>query len=198
MTTNANGRTADHDIAPLFLERWSPRDFTAEPMADADLFRLFEAARWAPSSSNQQPWRFLYAKRDTSDFTLFLDLLSDGNKSWANDTSALIALVSKRVIAAKGDRPARDNYNHSFDTGAAWACFALQASMMGWAAHAIGGFDLPRAIRTLGIPDDYRIEAMIGVGRHRAPAEPTVASTRGPQSSFVRQGVFGPRRSRDT
>ena len=190
MTTTANGRTADHEIAPLFLERWSPRAFTGEPMSDADLFRMFEAARWAPSSSNQQPWRFLYAKRGTPDFTLFLDPLFDGNKAWAKDTSALIALLSKRMIAAKGDRPARVNYTHSFDTGAAWAHFALQASMMGWAAHAMGGFDVPRAVEDLRIPDDYRLEAMIAVGRYEPPANPTAANGRGPQSSFVRQGIF--------
>ena len=191
MTTNANGRTADHEIDPIFLERWSPRSFTGEPIPDEALFRMFEAARWAPSASNQQPWRFLYAKRDTPDFASFVDPLSDGNKSWVKDTSVMIALISKRMIAAKGERPARENYNHSFDTGAAWAYFALQAAMMGWAAHAMGGFDVPRATKDLGIPDDYRIEAMIAVGRYLAPAEAAVPNSRSPQSSFVRQGVFG-------
>jgi nitroreductase len=187
--TTSNGRTADYSIDPIFLDRWSPRSFTAEPIPDADLATLFEAARWAPSSSNQQPWRFLYAKRDTPDWALFFDPLADGNKGWVKDTAVLVAIVSKRRIAAKGDRPERENYNHSFDTGAAWAYFALQASMLGWHAHAMGGFDVARAITDLGIPDDYRIEAMIAVGRYRADLEAN-ANSRSPQSSFVRAGPF--------
>ena len=159
-------------------------------MADADLFRLFEAARWAPSSSNQQPWRLLYAKRDTPDWALFFDPLFDGNKSWACNASVLVALVSKRMIDAKGDKPARENYNHTLDTGAAWACLALQASMMGWTAHAVGGFDVPRAIADLGIPDDHRMEVMIAIGRYQAPDAPHKPNGRSPQASFVRAGPF--------
>ena len=188
--TTSNGRTADYPIDPIFLDRWSPRSFTAEPIPDADLATLFEAARWAPSSSNQQPWRFLYAKRDTPDWALFFDPLADGNKAWAKDTSALIAIVSKRKIAAKGDRPERENYNHSFDTGAAWAYLALQASLLGWHAHAMGGFDVARAIADLAVPDDYRMEAMVAVGRYSADPD-AKANSRSPQSSFVRAGVFG-------
>ena len=189
--TTSNGRTADHPIASIFLDRWSPRAFTGEPISDADLALLFEAARWAPSSSNQQPWRFLYAKRDTPSWALFFDPIVDGNKGWAAGASALIAIVSKRMIAAKGDRPERENYNHSFDTGAAWAYLALQASLSGWVAHAMGGFDVPRAIKDLGIPDDYRIECMLAIGRYAAPTENAAApNTRSAQSSFVREGAF--------
>ena len=189
--TTSNGRTADHPIASLFLDRWSPRSFTSEPIADDTLATLFEAARWAPSSSNQQPWRFLYAKRDTPDWALFYDPLFDGNKGWVAGASALVGILSKRVIAAKGDRPERENYNHSFDTGAAWAHLALQASLLGWTAHAMGGFDLPRAIKDLGIPDDYRLECIVAIGRYVAPAENTAQpNTRSPQSSFVRAGTF--------
>ena len=191
MTTH-DGRVADHPIEPLFLERRSPRAFTGEPMPDAELFRLFEAARWAPSSSNLQPWRFLYAKRDTPDWPLFFDPLKDGNKGWAAQASVLIAVLSRRTAPVKGSDAVRDNYNHSFDAGAAWVCLALQAASMGWAAHAMGGFDVPGAIAVLGVPEDYRMECMVAVGRPRDdPGSPAAPKGRAPQTSFVRAGRFG-------
>ena len=189
--TTSNGRTADHPISPIFLERWSARDFTDQTISDDELSTLFEAARWAPSSSNQQPWRFLYAKRDTPDWAFFFDPLFDGNKGWAGRASVLIAIISKRTIPPKGDKPARENYNHSFDTGSAWAYLALQAALMGWTAHAMGGFDVPRAVKDLGIPDDYRMECIVAVGRHQAqPDDPRKPNQRSPQATFVRAGRF--------
>lgn len=188
--TSSNGRTADHPISPVFLDRWSPRSFTGEAIADADLATLFEAARWAPSSSNQQPWRFLYAKRDDDAWPVFFDLLKDGNKRWASDVSALLVVLSKRTIDARDDKPARDNESHSFDTGAACAYLALQASMMGWAAHAMAGFHRERAERELGVPADYRVEAMIAIGRYAPGTPPAQPNGRGRQADFVVRGVF--------
>ncbi len=188
--TTSNGRTADYPIAPLFLDRWSPRGFTGEAISDTDLFTILEAARWAPSSSNLQPWRFLYAKRDAPDWPLFLGPISDGNKLWAKDTAVLVAVISRRTRQPK-EGPPIESYSHSFDAGAAWACLALQASLIGWAAHAMGGFDLARAIKTLGVPDDYRIECMVAIGRCRVDrAAAATANMRSPQASFVRQGPF--------
>ncbi len=185
-------RIADHPIESFFLERWSPRDFDSAPIPDDALARLFEAARWTPSSSNLQPWRFLHAKRDTADWPLFFDVLKEGNRGWAAGAAVLIALLSKRTAPVRGSDAVRENYNHSFDTGAAWMALALQASAMGWAAHAMGGIDVPRAIAVLRVPDDYRVECMIAVGR---PAVGTAATlkARAPQTDFVRAGPF-PRR----
>jgi nitroreductase len=188
--TSSNGRTADHPIASLFLDRWSPRALTGETLSDADLFTMFEAARWAPSSSNLQPWRFLYAKHDGAEWRRFFDLLTDGNKRWVGDASALIAILSKRTRQPKDGAPVQ-NYSHSFDAGAAWANLALQASLMGWTAHGMGGFDTARAIVDLRIPDDYRIECMVAVGRYKQdPSEPAKPNARSPLTSFVREGVF--------
>jgi nitroreductase len=188
--TTSNGRTADYPIDRIFLDRWSPRSLTGETISDAALFTLFEAARWAPSSSNKQPWRFLYAKRHGTHWNDFFNLLYEGNKRWAVDASALIAVVSKRTLQPKEGSPAQ-NYSHSFDAGAAWAYLALQASLTGWVAHGMGGFDKQRAVVDLAIPDDYRIECMVAVGRYKeeasAPAKP---NTRSPQTSFVREGLF--------
>ncbi len=186
--TIINGRTADHPIDPIFLNRWSPRSFTGEAISDAELFTILEAARWAPSASNLQPWRFLYAKRDSTDWTRFFDPLMDGNKRWVADTSVLVAVVSKRTRQPK-EGPPVENYNHSFDTGAACAFLALQASLMGWAAHAMGGFDVPRAIADLGIPEDYRIECMVAIGRYK-PDPDAKPNARSPLASFVREGAF--------
>ena len=192
--TTRNGRLADHAIEPLFLDRWSPRAFTGEVMPESELFRLFEAARWAPSSSNLQPWRFLYTGREMPDWPLFLGVLKEGNRGWAGKASVLLALLSKRTAPVKGSDAVRENYSHTFDTGAAWACLALQAASMGWAAHAIGGFDVPRAIADLAVPDDYRVECMIAVGRLELDPElPPKPSTRAPQTSFVRAGPFAER-----
>ena len=90
-----NPRRADYPIDPMFIRRWSPRAFTGEPVPEADLRSMFEAARWAPSSSNLQPWRFFYALAETPHFAKFLALLSEGNQIWAKNAGALIVLVSK-------------------------------------------------------------------------------------------------------
>ena len=188
--TTSNGRTADHPINPIFLDRWSPRSFTGEPISDDDLFTIFEAARWAPSASNLQPWRFLHAKRDSADWPRFLAPIADGNKKWVKDTAVLVAILSKRTRQPSVGAPV-ENYSSSFDTGAAWACLALQASLMGWAAHAMGGFERQRAIADLGIPDDYRIECMMAIGRYKPETEtPATPNARAPQTSFVRAGAF--------
>ena len=188
--TTSNGRTADHPIAPLFLDRWSPRIFSGEAIPDADLFTILEAARWAPSASNLQPWRFLYAKRDSADWQRFFDPLSPGNQGWVAGTAVLIAIVSRRTRQPK-EGPAVESYSHSFDAGAAWACLALQASLIGWAAHAMGGFDVARATRDLSVPDDYRVECMVAIGRYLPDASnPAKVNARAPLTSFVREGVF--------
>ena len=188
--TETNARTADHPIQPMFIERWSPRAFTSEALPEPDLLTMVEAARWSPSSYNSQPWRFLYALRDTPDWTRFLDLLGDYNRSWAERAGALVCMASRMTMVPPGKTEAVPSYSHSFDAGAAWAYLALQASLLGWVAHGIAGFDLECAVRNLDIPDDYRVECMIAVGRHQRTAETPPANTRGPQSGFVRSGPF--------
>jgi nitroreductase len=163
--THANSRTADHPIDPLFLERWSPRAFTDAPISEHDLLTLLEAARWAPSSFNSQPWRFLYARRHTQYWPQFLGLLSDYNQSWARNAAALLILVSKTTLLPRGAETEVPSYTHSLDAGAAWANLALQATRSGWAAHGMAGFDVPRTAVELGVPAGYRVEAAIAIGR---------------------------------
>lgn len=163
--TDANSRHADYPIDPLFLERWSPRAFTGEPMPEDVLMTMFEAARWAPSSYNSQPWRFLFARRDTPHWPRFLGLLNEHNQAWARDASALVVLVSHSVMLPPGGQHPVPSYSHSLDTGAASAQFALQAARMGWHAHGMVGFDMDRAFAELNVPEGYRVEAAYAVGR---------------------------------
>ncbi len=158
-------RVADYPIDKVFLERWSPRAFTGEAIPESELFSLIEAARWAPSSYNSQPWRFLYARRDTAHWERFLGLLNEFNRGWAQHASALIFMLSKSTMRPPGkdaDIPWR---SHSFDAGSAWAYLALQGVKSGWATHGMVGLDFDEAFAVLGVPEGYRIEAAIAVGR---------------------------------
>jgi nitroreductase len=158
-------RQADHPVDPLFLERWSPRAFDGSEMPEEDLLSLFEAARWAPSAFNSQPWRFLYARRGEADWERFLDLLIPFNRSWAQSASVLVYILSDTLpFTDKAGQPAT-SHTHSYDAGAAWACLALQATRMGYQAHGMSGVDFERAREALGVPERYRIEAAAVVGR---------------------------------
>lgn len=196
MTTVGN-RTADHPIDPLFLERWSPRAFTGEAISEADLMTMFEAARWAPSSYNSQPWRFVYARRDTPHWEPMLSLLIEFNQSWAKTASAIVILASSSTMLPPGKTEPVPSHSHSLDAGAAWCSFALQATKMGWYTHGMVGFDLQRAFAELNFPAGYRVDAAIAVGRKgdksmlpeflAAREEP---SPRKPLSETVFEGKF--------
>ena len=163
--TDANHRHSDYPIDKLFLERWSPRAFTNEEISEADLLTLFEAARWAPSSYNSQPWRFIYARRGTPSFDKLLGLLVEFNQGWAKSASALVTLVSNSTMLPPGKDTPVPSYSHSMDAGSAWASLALQATLMGWQAHGMVGFDKERAFAELGVPVGFRVEQMIAIGR---------------------------------
>lgn len=198
MTNTANSRTADHDIDSLFLERWSPRAFTNEIISEAELKALFEAARWAPSSYNSQPWRFIYARRDSAHWPTLLGLLNEFNQSWAKHAAALVVIVSKEAMAVPGKSEEVPSHSHSFDAGAAWANLALQAVRLGWQAHGMVGFDLQRARSELKVPAGYRVEAAVAIGKPGDKAQLPEAlqaretpSQRNPISATVFEGSFG-------
>lgn len=152
-------REPDHEIEPILYERWSARAMSGETLDNETLMRLFEAARWAPSSFNRQPWCFRYAARDSDHWQTFLGLLSKGNRPWAQDAAALIVILSrKQGDAGKAWR------THSFDTGAAWQNLALQGTHMGLVVHGMEGFDYDAARKALNVPDEYEVEAMVAVG----------------------------------
>jgi nitroreductase len=161
MMRGSDHRRREHAAADLFVDRWSPRAMSGEDVAVEDLMVLFEAARWAPSAFNNQPWRMLYARRGTAPWPLFLDLLSDANKTWCATGAALVLFVSKTTF----DKDGAPSRTHSFDTGAAWENLALQGTLMGLVVHAMQGFDYDRARAALAIPADYQVEAMVVIGR---------------------------------
>ena len=153
-------RRPDFEVDQIFLNRWSPRSMSGDEISREVLFSLFEAARWAPSSNNNQPWRFIFARRKTDYWPVFFDLLTEQNKVWAKNAAALIVVVSKKTFDYN-EKPAR---THSYDAGAAWENFALQGSLKGLVVHGMQGFDYDRARTALNIPDVFQVEAMIAVG----------------------------------
>ena len=161
----ATTRISDYAIDPLFLNRWSPRAFTEETIPEDELMTLFEAARWAPSCFNSQPWRFLYARRGTPAWERFVGLLIEFNQSWAKNASALVFIVSNTLMTDPATGKQTPSPTHTFDAGAAWAQLGLQATRSGWRAHAMAGFDHERARAELHVPAHYRIEAAVAIGR---------------------------------
>ena len=164
MIKGSDSRRADHPIDPLFLDRWSPRAMSGGEIAQEDLLVLFEAARWAPSSYNNQPWRILYARRNSEHWPFFFGLLADSNKAWAQNAAVLLLFISKTTF----DHNGKPSVTHSYDTGAAWENLALQGFLKGYVTHGMQGFDYEEALKTLQIPDGFRVEAMAAIG---IPAE---------------------------
>lgn len=152
-------RQIDHPVEPLFPNRWSPRAMSGAHITQETLNSLFEAARWAPSSSNNQPWRFIYALRSSEAWPAFIDLLVPNNQTWCNQAAALILMVSKQTF--ENGKP---SLTHSFDCGAAWMSLALQGSLLGLVMHGMQGFDYGKAIEVVGLPSGYSVEAMCAVG----------------------------------
>jgi nitroreductase len=153
-------RRADHPVDRLFVDRWSPRAMSGETITEEELLTLFEAARWAPSSFNNQPWRILYARRESEHWSLYFGLLADGNKAWAHNAAALLVFISKKTF----DHNGKPSLTHSYDTGAAWENLALQGYLKGYVTHGMQGFDFERARTELNIPDEFNVEAMAAIG----------------------------------
>ncbi len=182
-----------YPIQSLILNRWSPRALSGEAMTDDELMPLFEAARWAPSSYNNQPWRFVYARRDTPAWVTFVELLGEFNKGWAPQAAALVVVVAKSVFDYNG----KPSVTHQFDTGAAWENLALEANARGLVAHGMEGFDYKTAKQRLEIPDDHVVLAMIAIGKpgkkedlSEELQERERPSDRRPLSEIVMEGRF--------
>ncbi|MBP6029998.1 MAG: nitroreductase family protein [Sphingobium sp.] len=155
-------RTADHIILPQFLERWSPRAYDPRPIDEETLKTVLEAARWAPSAFNYQPWRFACALRGDGYWKAYLDALIPFNQAWAANASALIYIVSDTIMEAYGER--KPSHSHSFDSGAAWMAMALQAHSMGLITHGMSGIDFDKAAKAINLPEGFSIEAAVALG----------------------------------
>lgn len=154
----AEARRPDHPVHPLILNRWSPRSYEDRAIGDEALYTVLEAARWAPSSGNVQPWRF-YVARTPEEHEVFDKFLKPRNRQWASKAPVLLLLASVKV-RDNGD----PNGAHAFDAGAAWATLAFQARLLGLSTRAIGGFDHVIAREALQTPDDIALHAVIALG----------------------------------
>lgn len=153
--------TTIKNLDPIFLERWSPRAFKKDPIPKEDLEAIFEAARWAPSCYNEQPWLFAYTQTQEG-LKKFQSALVEFNQTWASNAPVLIIVFSKKTF----DRNGKENPWAPFDTGAAWMSLALQAHKLGYITHAMGGFDPKKAFEVAEIdPTKYDVLAVIALGR---------------------------------
>jgi nitroreductase len=183
-------------IHDLLRRRWSPRAFADRPVEPEKLCSLLEAARWAPSSYNEQPWFFLMALReDREEFNRMLSCLVEGNVAWAQKVPVLMISVAKLKFEKSG-KPNR----HAFhDVGQAVADMTTQATSVGLAVHQMAGIVADKAREVYNIPRDYEAVAGIAVGY---PGEPETLSSelrerelaprnRRPLESFVFTGGWG-------
>lgn len=155
-------------LAELIKTRWSPRAFKNISINDGEAELLFEAARWAPSSMNEQPWKYFFAlKEDTESFNKFVECLVPGNQVWAKNASMLILSTTKIIF----DYKVRPNRHAMHDAGAANISLCLQANAMGYQAHQMAGFDHEKTYISFGIDrDKYELVSFIAVGQRGDPA----------------------------
>jgi nitroreductase len=183
-------------VHDLIRDRWSPRAFSTKPVEREVLASLFEAARWAPSSSNEQPWTYLVAtKDDAENFSKTLSVLVEFNANWAKAAPVLALAVSSLTFHSNGT----PNRNAFYDTGAATALLCIEATARGLAVHQMAGFDHAKAKKVFEIPDGWEPIAAIALGY---PGDPqslpdklrdreVAPRTRKPLSEFVMTGRWG-------
>jgi nitroreductase len=182
-------------VDPLFVERWSRRSLSSRPVPPEVLRSLFEAARWAPSASNLQPWLFIYANEPET-LARARVLLKENNQRWASRAPLLIFVFARR-IHPETRKPVRTG---AFDTGAAWLSLALQAQKLGLATRAMGGIHHELTYAAFGVPEDeFESMACVAAG-YPAPLEELpedlrareTPSQRRPQHEFVFSGRYRP------
>ena len=182
-----NPAEVDHPIHELVQNRWSPRAYDGETVSDEDLRSLLEAARWAPSSYNEQPWVYIVATRaDGEAFEKALAGLNEFNRGWAKDAGAVLFSVAKTTFARNGKR----NAHAWHDVGAATAQLTLEATARGLAVHQMAGIERDVIVEQYGIPKSWEVVAGIAIGRVKDDAE-AGGRKRNPQSTFVYSGAWG-------
>lgn len=153
-------------VEDLILHRWSPRAFSDKEVSTAELKALFEAARWAASSYNEQPWRFLVGRRGDETYQKIFNSLVEFNQSWAKSAPVLVLSVAKKIFTNN----ASPNRYGLHDTGAATAYLALQAAANGLHTHSMAGFDAEQARASFAIPSDYEMGAVTAIGYFGDPS----------------------------
>lgn len=181
---------AHEKILPVLLHRWSPRSFADRDVSPADLKTVFEAARWAASSFNQQPWRFLVGTRGTEAYQKIHSILMEFNQQWARSAPVLILGATRTKFSHNG----APNRVALYDLGAAAATLCYQATALGLHTHQMAGFDVEAARKAFAIPEEYIFGAVIALGYQGEPAaltndqmlaQETSPRQRKPLSEFV-------------
>ena len=188
-----NNREMNHEIDPIYLKRWSPRAFANKRVEREKLNAIFEAARWAPSAANWQPWRFIFVEK-ADDKEKFLSFVNENNVEWCQHAPVLMAIVSKTTRNEEGAK----NITHAFDTGTAWGYLTLEATRQGLITHGMGGFDRVKAKEVLEIPEEYDVQAIAAIGYHHDSIEMLsernkkreIPSNRKKIEEFVFEGKF--------
>jgi nitroreductase len=185
-------RTLEHPADPQFIHRMSPRAMSGEALTREDLLPLFEAARWAPSCNNSQPWRFVYGLAGTPAFDTLFATLAPGNAAWVKRAGAIVLTCANTLMPNGKPSP-----TPAFDAGSAWMSFALQGSLSGLVVHGMAGFDAAKAREVAHVPEDHLVIMMIAVGKpgriedlpepYRAREVPTLRES---VDSFIREGTF--------
>jgi nitroreductase len=188
--------TTDFPVHDLIRDRWSPRAFSNKPVEREVLASLFEAARWAPSSSNEQPWTYIVAtKDDVEDFAKTVSVLVEFNAGWAKGAAVLAIVVSTLTFRANGT----PNRNAVYDTGASTALLSVEATSRGLAVHQMAGFDPAKAKQVFEIPEGSEAIAVLAIGYPGHPESlpdklrdrEVAPRTRKPLSEFVMSGRWG-------
>jgi nitroreductase len=191
-----SGKTAETTapLHPLIAQRWSPRRFDASHAVDDEtLTTLLEAARWAPSANNSQPWRFLPARRGEPAFGLLSAALADGNRVWAPTAGVLLLVAAETVDGAGHDRPWA-----LYDTGQAAAALVVQAEHHGLSVHQMGGFDTVAVTTAFALPTSVQPVTVLAIGRHDPAAvlpEHLAARERAPRTRLPLGALLLPDRS---
>ncbi|KQC11780.1 MAG: hypothetical protein APR63_03885 [Desulfuromonas sp. SDB] len=160
-----NTRKPDYHVDCMFIDRWSPRSFVNSQLDSEILNSLFEAARWAPSCYNEQPWLFVFSTNEQEKEKL-LDTLLPGNRTW-NKNVPVIAYIMARKKFSKNNK---SNFHAMFDTGAAWMSLALQARKLGLYTHAMAGFDRKKVYQLLNLePQEIEVIAALAIGYEDEP-----------------------------
>ncbi len=154
-------RQSQYDIMDEIQERWSPRAFSSESISDEDVFALIEAASFAPSCFNEQPWKFIIIK-EPLELQQMQSTLTESNQQWANKAPILILILANKIFRENG----KDNYWHMFDAGTAWGYLSLEAQNRGLITHAMGGFSRDEASKLFALSDDYSILTVVAVGKY--------------------------------
>lgn len=182
--SNANpdfsSREAATGVDNVFVQRWSPRRFSKEPVADRDMIVMLDAARWSMSAYNEQPWRFYTSS--TASYDEFLGLLVEANQRWAASAPVIGFVVTSRLFTHNG----KPNAHAAFDAGSAWMAFNLQASMLGYHVHGMAGIEYERVYTVLGLdPELYQVICGFALGRVDGTADEPITDRKSLDAIWV-------------